>query len=149
MAKNIRLAKTFPDGKKAKLVDLITAWNDASKAAALAAQTKKEAQAALVDAFFSDDDVGQTGTHTIRTEYGMDLKVSKSISLSVDSIQLDALVETAGDNVKGIVEDFITYKPSASKSEWDKLSDDDRKLFADVITEKNSAPQVKLQPIAS
>lgn len=92
------------------------------------------------------------GTNNVPLDKGWVLQATYPISRSVDVASLATLQPVFRD-AKLPVKDLIRYKPELSVGEYRKLSDEQRKLFDQVLIIKPGTPQLELvlpkRPISS
>lgn len=75
---------------------------------------------------------------------GFVLQATHTINRSIDKAALtangQALIEA---NIP--VDDLVEWKPSLKKSNWNKLSDEQKQLFAPCITEREGSPKLEIK----
>lgn len=144
--KPFAVASSMHHETRNRLYTKLEAWYKVSEESAKLRAQEMELRREIVDEFFTD--AGE-GTSTISLDYGKALKVNKTITRSVDAAQLEALKVLAHEQGKTSVlvaiDTLFTYKPSLSVSEWKELTDDERKVFAEIVTEKPGAPSLSIE----
>lgn len=95
----------------------------------------------LFAAAFSDPKEGSK-ENKLPLADGFILQGDYKINRTVDPAVVSTLAKMP--NVAPLVERLINYKPTLILSEWRKLSDEDRILVADMVTEKPGTPALKV-----
>lgn len=146
MAKQPRSIDTLPESEQVEFYTMLNDWYELSEQAAVLKAKENEARRALVAKFFPD---AKEGVNTLSIAYGKVLKANVPVTRTVDDPQLEALKKLATSegrvSVLSLCDTLFTYKPSLAVGEWKDLSDDERKLFADVITEKPGMPSLSIE----
>jgi len=146
MARATPSVENFDHERKEKFYADLQKWYDTSEKAAVLREQEMELRKALVTEYMPD---AKEGTNTLGLGFGKVLKVTVPVTRAVDDAQLDALKKVAAAegrvSVLALCDVIFNYRPSLAVGEWKDLTDDERKLFADVVTEKPGAPGVKIE----
>lgn len=123
-----------------QLNDLITRWFEAKKQLEAWTHRERELRQELVQLAFDGATVGET--HNLRVDHGMALVAKLPINYTVDGDEL-------GKCPPELINQFIRWKPTLIEPAWRKATDNERKTFADVVTEKPGMPQLELKKASS
>lgn len=130
----------YTEEQKKVLYDAIDAWHKKSAELAKCIADEKVLRQALCDTYFPTP---REGTNKMLIGFGMELKMDFRINRKIDEVALDAAIAGKMINPDTITE-CIKYKPTLSATGWKALDDDDRKLFADIVTETPGTPGLEL-----
>jgi hypothetical protein len=118
------------------LNELITAWYEAEKNAKAWAEQERDLRQRIVATAFPSPTVG---TNKTRIDHGMALIGTVRINYKIDQEELSRCPPE-------LVEKIIKLKPSLIESAWKSMTDNERKVFADAITETPGLPALELKP---
>lgn len=118
---------------------LILSWKAAQDKLAEAKVTEAQLRKKIVDLF----DAKKQGTNKMELGNGYYLKASITQTLSVDK-DLDKVTKVLGQLDERVVQTFTKWELKVSKPAYDKLLPEEKEKLAEIITIKDSAPQVEL-----
>lgn len=143
------VAASLGVAKELELTTAIELWREAAEKATLAVEAERAARQLLVDRYFPN--LGE-GTHTAALR-DHNLKYTNTINRSVVQEQFNAArayaVEHKAEALLGLLDRAFRAKQEVVVSEWKALTAEQRKVLADIVTEKPGSPQLKYEPKAS
>lgn len=141
------VAAMHPD-KKAAFFTALSNWFKAAREAELAKEKEQSLRRQIALEYFAN---AQEGVNTIPLDFGKQLKYTSVIGRTVDDAQLTGLrtvmKEQGKISVLTTIDNLFTYKPALIVKEWKAITDKERKIFADVVTEKPGMPGIAIEPI--
>lgn len=129
---------TTPEEKQAEVRLLLNDWFAAAKESKEAAAKESAARLLLVNTAFPK--LKEGAGNVLPIGFGKNLKVTGKINRKLD----EALLALAKNIPAEIIEAVIKMKPSLIVGAFKSLSDDDKKLFGDIVTETPGAPSVEI-----
>lgn len=96
----------------------------------------------FAEAFPSPTEGAKDNKHALSD--GWILQGDYKINRTVDEAALTTL-RSSGHNVAALVDSVIRFKPEVKLKEWKALSDDDRRLLADLVIEKPGTPSLEVK----
>lgn len=138
--RQIKSADELPPEEKDAMFAAISAWNNVAKKLAPLIAEEKELRKALFSKYFT---APREGTNAITLGFGKELKAKYPINRKINEEALDA----ASVNkliTPELLHEVIKYKPSLSVGAYKDLTDDQKKLFADIITEEPGTPALEI-----
>lgn len=127
----------------AKLNTLLTEWTAAESAASLATAKEKELRQQIFDLCFPAPVKGSGNQYHL--PFDRTLVGDFRTNLSADKEMALAILADKKSNIRPIVEKVIKWKPEVSKAEFSALSDEERNLLGDLITEKPGLPALEIK----
>lgn len=144
-----RSAMTLSEQERSELLAAIDAWQIAASACAKATADELALRKAITDRWF---DAADEGVNTLLLGDGRALKCELPINRSVSREQFDAARQyaaerhdtAAGAELLSLLDETFRMKPELSVGEWKKLTHAQRKMLADIVTEKPGTARIKV-----
>lgn len=140
-----------PAEKQEALENLLNGWTHHSSEAAKHQTEEKRLRAEIITLLYGEDpQLAEGSGNKVDVGHSFILQITQPITRKVDAGALDSMGSAFADDeeeqarVSGIIDKIIESKPSLSVSAWKHLSDEERLLFADVVTESTGTPSAKL-----
>lgn len=142
------VAASLGTAAELELSTAVTIWKDAQEASAKAIDAERTLRASLIEKYFPG--IGE-GTHTGSMREN-NLKCQMQYTRTVVQEQYAAArawAEANPEKGKALIElmDLVfRCKMEVNVAEWKDLTDMQRRLLADMVTEKAGSPSLKLEP---
>lgn len=137
--------KKLTAAQNRKIQPMLEEWHKHVAIVAESNALEKELRAKLVEiAFDGKPEIG--AANKVDIGHGCILQCTQPQTLKLDQEALVVLTSDVNnrDNIMPLVDEIISYSPKASMTEWKRLSDEDRLLFHDVVTEHLGTPALKI-----
>lgn len=118
---------------------LLTRWHEAGKNAAAWSEIELKLRNQIFAMMFPNP---ERGTNKARINHGMALVGDYRINYKIDKAALEA---TRSIISPAIFDAVISYRPEVKAGGWNKLGEDDKKLFGPVITETPGTPGLEIK----
>lgn len=132
-----------------ELATAVQIWRDDQEALAKAVEKERASRQALIDKYFPNFEEG-VHTGSLRE---FNLKCTMTINRSVVQEQYAAAhahyIEKQNEARLALLNKVFRAKQEVNVKDWKALSPDERKVLADIVTEKPGLPQLKLEPKTS
>jgi len=125
------------------LDEMITEWFNLSEQVSKLIVHERELRTEIFKRAFPNP---ERGTNKIRISHGMALVGDYRLNYTVDRPLLEEKLADA--KIAPIVHEIINFQPNVREGAFYKLSDEDRNLVADMITEKPGTPGLEIKSAA-
>lgn len=120
--------------------ELLRKWTEAKESSAYWKDREAALRKEVFSTFFEEP---KEGVNKLELEGGWTLKADYKYNRTVDKAALPAVLEQLD---KGITDRLIKYKPELSITEYKRLTEDQRVILAEAITEKPGSPSITIIP---
>ena len=136
-----RKAKAATAAPILNLDAMITEWYELAEKLNPLIQRERELRTAIFKQAFPEPN---RGTNKVRISHGMALVGDYRLNYTVDRPLLQEKLNDPA--IAPIIHEIINFSPLVREGAFYKLSDEDRSLVADMITEKPGTPGLEIKP---
>lgn len=86
----------------------------------------------------------ERGTNKIKISHGMALVGDYRLNYKVDRALLDNML--SDPEAEPLIREVIDFRPGVRAGEWEKMSDNEKKILAPMITETPGTPGLDVKP---
>lgn len=125
--------------------ELILAWQESARLAKSHGDREKELRSLIYGAFFGDLEEGTTHNHALGNGYKLTGKRPLNYKLAPDAtdVALDAI--TAMGKSTLVAERLVKWEPKLSLTEYNNLTDDQRKAIDKALTVTPGLPSIEVK----
>ncbi len=127
--------------------EVLSQWENAKRQLDYWKAEEMRLRVQYADLVKDESKIGSTQTIELANDYKAKLKIPQNYGLIKDNDAINEALDAIENRTpqgKLLAERLVKWKPELSKSEYDKLPEEDKKLFAPVVEVKEGTPTLEI-----